>query len=111
MKVDITMTRIFDFQDFNYERYAFDINFMDKDVRKALKEKLEHDFVNKTYRMDMGNYFAIWNSDYQNFERVDDIYFDSDKCDYQLVRLYLIDGKWYYKVIEERVVDEDRRFI
>ena len=111
MKVDPEMVRILDFQDFNYERIAFDINFMDGDVREELLKKLKHDYVNKTYRMGDGYYFAIWNCDYQNFRRVDDIYFDSDKLDYKLARLFLIDGRWYYKIVEERMVDEDHCFI
>lgn len=102
--------RIHDFQDFNYERVAFDINFMDMEDRKALKERLKHDYVNHLYRFDGACYFAIWNCDFQDFKSVDDIYFDSDKYDYKLVRLLFFDGKWYYQFVEDREVDERMRY-
>lgn len=110
MKIDRELKRIVDFQDFNYERVAFDINFMTKEERNALKERLRHDYVNKLYRFDNAYYFAIWNSDFQDFKRVEDIYFDSDNYDYVIVRLNLIDGKWYYKITQHKVVEEDKRF-
>ena len=109
-KLPSGLKRIIDFQDFNYERVAFDLNFMDAELRKALKERLKRDYVNHLYRMDNANYFAIWNCDFQDFKTVDDIYFDSDKYDYQLVRPCFQNGEWYYQFVEDREVCEERRF-
>lgn len=110
-KIPPGLKRIIDFQDFNYERIAFDINFMDLVDRKALKERLKLDYVNHLHRFDDACYFAIWNSDFQDFKSVDDIYFDSDQYDYKLVRLIFFNGEWYYRFLEDREVCEERRMV
>ena len=104
------LTRVSDFQDYNYERIAFEIGFFNEGDRKALEEQLKVDLVNKTYRLENANYFAIWNSDLQDFKYSFDIYFDSDKYDYILARLYHIDGEWYYEIADVMMVDERVRY-
>lgn len=108
-KLPSDFKRVIDFQDFNYERVAFDINFMCEGDRKALKERLKRDYVNHLYRFDGAVYFAIWNSDFQDFKSIDDIYFDSYEYDYKLVRLRFFDGEWYCQFIEDREVSKERR--
>ena len=103
------MTRIDDFQDFNYERIAFEIGYLRDHIKEMLKERLERDYVNHLSRMDKANYFAIWNCDFQDFKFLHDIYFDSDKYDYKLARLFFEDGEWHYQVEEEREVCEKMR--
>ena len=53
------MTHIDDFQDFNYERIAFEIGYLDYHKIQILKERLNRDYVNHLSRMDGANYFAI----------------------------------------------------
>lgn len=104
------LIRIYDFQDFNYERVAFDLTCMCRNDKIALRDRLRLDNVNHLSRMDNSNYFAIWNSDFQDFPIVENIYFDSELYDYELVKLCFFDGEWYYKLAERRVVEEHMRY-
>ena len=109
--INPNLTHISDFQDFNYERIAFEIGYLRDSVKEMLKERLKHDYVNHLSRMGDANYFAIWNCDFQDFKYLHDIYFDSDKYDYKLARLFLKDGGWYYRVEEELEVCEKMRMM
>lgn len=99
------MIRIDDFNDFNYENIAFDISSVDIET---LRLALNNSLVSKLWRLDGAKYIAIWNCDLQDFESIDDIYFDSWSDDYVLAQLVLVDGVLYYEIVDENMrVKED----
>lgn len=99
----MSMIRIKDFNDFNYERIAFRCDYLSEEFKKALLEKLKKDYINKLYRLKNATYFAIWNCDLQDFATVDDIYFDSCEHDYTLANLAYMDGEIYYRVVDSNM--------
>ena len=101
------LTKVVDFNDFNYQNIAFDIVWLGHEEMKALYEKLKADKVNHLSRFKDSNYFAIWNSDFQGFDSGDDIYFDSPSDKYDLARLRMsIEGEFYYRIVGKFKVRE-----
>lgn len=95
------MIKIDDFGDFNYEQIAFDISEVDK---KALRSRLEFDYINHLYELDHAGYFAIWNYDCQGFLKESDIYFWGDDFEYDLYKLVQKEDGWYREFIGKRLV-------
>jgi hypothetical protein len=100
------MIKIDDFGDFNYEQIAFDISEVDK---KALRSRLEFDYINHLYELDHAGYFAIWNYDCQGFLKESDIYFWGDDSVYDLYKLVQKDDGWYREFVGMRLVRYDLR--
>ena len=98
--------RLLDFNDFNYQNIAFDINWMSNEDKEAIKQKLNNDDISHLYEFKNASYFAIWNCDLHGFESVDDIFFDSISDDYDLARLRLANDRLYYRVVERCKVQE-----
>lgn len=100
------MTKIFDFNDFNYEPVAFDIRNVSKE---KLKSRLEWDYISHLSRLELANYFAIWNGDFQDFKGEREIYFATDVPAYLLYELYTIGGDWFYDSKGGRLVCDNLR--